>query len=161
MTKPSSDTIFETIEKERGGVAEIHKAFFDFPEGVRAHYQFYKEIMLSDNLPLKRAEREFLAVKTSEANACPYCISHHEATLQNFSTDGFVGKRKDALESLAAKLTKEPWKAQPLLSMFAEAGFSPAEWQHAVMIVSYFNFANRCAHAMSLEIENDFEKTCR
>jgi len=36
-----------------------------------------------------------------------------------------------------------------------------AEFEHAVMVVSYFNLANRCAHAMGLELEANFEKTCR
>jgi len=52
------------------------------------------------------------------------------------------------------------WRTNSLKRSFIEAGFSEAEWQHAVMVVAYFNFANRCAHAMGLELEENFHFTC-
>lgn len=152
--------IFETIQRERNGVASIHSEFSKFPAGVAAHYEFYKRLVLDDGLPLTRVEREFLAFKTSEANECPYCIGHHRAAFDKISTTRIEQSRIKPLEHLAYTLTKEAWKAHLLAPMFLEAGFSPAEWQHAVMIVSYFNFANRCAHAMNLQLEENFQTTC-
>lgn len=69
-------------------------------------------------------------------------------------------KRFSALADLATTLTNEPWRTSPLHSRFMEAGFTESQWQHSVMIVGYFNFANRCAHAMGLKIESDFTSTC-
>ncbi len=152
--------IFQVIDRERNGIASIHAAFQEFPEGVSAHYQLYKQIVLSDGLPLSRAEREFLAVKTSEANKCPYCIEHHKSALDKLGADSLPEGRADALRDLAEILTKEMWKASALKKSFISSGFSEAEWQHAVMIVAYFNFANRCAHAMGLELEENFQATC-
>ena len=153
--------IFETIRRERNGVAEIHAAFSDFPIGVAAHYDFYKKLILDEDLPLPRIEREFLAFKTSESNDCPYCIGHHRAAFDNSSSREMDQSRSVLLELLASNLTKEPWKAHLIAPKFLEAGFTRAEWQHAVMIVSYFNFANRCAHAMNLHLEENFESTCK
>lgn len=153
--------IFHTIAEERGGVAAIHTAFNEFPAGVSAHYEFYKRIVLADDLPLCRAERELLALKTSEANECPYCIGHHRAAFENTKTSSLSPERALALESLARTLTKEPWKASALKSTFLSGGFNEDEWQHAIMIVAYFNFANRCAHAMNLSLEENFEPTCK
>lgn len=153
--------IFDTILAERGGVAEIHSAFKSFPEGVTAHYQFYKQIILSPNLPLVRGDREYLAWKTSEANACPYCIGHHK---EAFRASGDLSNKPEqikALDRLARELTMSPWKAGQGKSAFLKAGYSEAQWCHAVMVVSYFNFANRCAHAMDLELEEGFEATCK
>lgn len=157
----NANDVFEIIENERNGLAKIHTVFKDFPAGIFAHYQFYKQIILSEDLPLSRTEREFLAVKTSEANQCPYCIGHHKSALENAEAESLDKSRAKLLEELAQTLTKEMWRASPLKSQFLKVGFSEAEWQHAVMVVSYFNFANRCAHAMQLELEENYEETCK
>lgn len=153
--------VFRTIAEERGGLAEIHSAFKEFPDGVAAHYEFYKRLVLADDLPLGRSEREFLALKTSETNECPYCIGHHRTAFENNKTATPNRKRALALESLARTLTNEPWRASALKSTFLGSGFNEGEWQHAIMIVGYFNFANRCAHAMNLSLEKNFESTCK
>jgi len=160
--------VFDRIRQERGAIAAIHSAFEAFPEGVAAHFDFYTKLMLADDLPLLRHEREWLAVETSDANQCPYCIRHHATALRKHIPDAFSEdqgspggrRRRQLLSDLANVLTLTPWKASTLHSVFLEEGFSEREWQHAVMIVSYFNFANRCAHAMALELEKDFETTC-
>jgi len=152
--------IFEVIKKERGSVANIHSTFSDFPKGVEAHYQFYQKIMLANDLPLCRLDREQLAWATSLANECPYCIHHHREAYKNANL-GEVNKDKHkVLSQLAITLTKEPWKALQIKADFRTVGYSEAQWQHAVMVVSYFNLANRCAFAMDLDLEEDFEKTC-
>ena len=152
--------IFAEIRKERGGVAEIYSEFSQYPQGVKAHYEFYKAIVLDDG-PLSRNEREWLAMETSIANECPYCYRHHnEAFVKIGGTKKVAGRRMELLSVLAATLSKSYWKAKVLRDQFTEEGFSEAEWQHAVMVVSYFNFANRCAHALDLKLEEDFEVTC-
>lgn len=116
--------------------------------------------MLAESLPLSRLEREFLAMTVSEANTCPYCIGHHTEAFKN--TDGEIeSNKKAALKEAAIALTLKPHTASAFASRFLAAGFSPAAWQHAVMVISYFNFANRCAHAMGLELETNFEATCK
>ena len=152
--------IFKRIHKARGGVAAIHHAFSDFPHGVEAHFDFYSSIMLHEPLPLPRREREWLAVKVSQANQCPYCVAHHRAALRKLGGSKRAKKRYSCLTLLAEILTKEPWRASSLKPIFLEAGFSDPEWQHAIMIVGYFNFANRCAFAMNVEVEPDFTETC-
>lgn len=152
--------ILGQIKAERGGLASIHLAFSDFPDGIKAHFEFYKALMIDDDLPLSRSEREFLAVTTSKANQCPYCITHHEEALKANLTSIPPGKAQ-ALVDLAETLTTSPWRSGAVRRTFLDSGFNSSQWQHAVMVVSYFNFANRCAHAMELEVEPDFEKTCR
>lgn len=158
-----SDPIFERIRKARGGVAGIHTSFSDFPAGVSAHFDFYSSLVLDEDLPLPRDEREWLAVATSEHNKCPYCVHHHAAAYEEKKTEKNETKelRLSALSQLAKTLTAEPWRTSILHEQFVETGFSEAQWQHAVMVVSYFNFANRCAHAMDLELESDFMTTCK
>lgn len=154
--------IFERIKNERGGVANIHSAFEDFPIGVEAHYNFYHEILLRDDLPLNRIDREYLAVQTSQSNQCPYCISHHNSALETHLEDSEIPKDKQSLLSdFAKQLTTEPWKAKLFYKKFLDFGFDKAQFQHATMIVAYFNFANRCAHSLDLDLEESFEDTCK
>lgn len=160
MKQPTLSEILDVISSERGGVAEIHTSFKDFPQGLWAHYQFYKQIMLDEPLPLARIEREYLAMEVSQANTCPYCIAHHTAAYKN-SRGEIPDMKKAALLEAAKTLTLKPYAAANLEGKFKKSGFTSAQWQHAVMVVSYFNFANRCAHAMGLQVEANFEETCK
>lgn len=154
------ENILKSIKSQRGEVANIHKEFRDFPEGISAHYEFYKSVLLDENLPLSRAHREFLAFKTSEANQCPYCINHHKAAFDNHKED--LNKEvENLLTDFAQTMTKSPWKANLFSKRFEQQGFSKAEWQHAVFVVGYFNFANRLAFAMDLELEDNYKKSCQ
>lgn len=153
--------IFETIEKERGAVAEIYSAFAAFPDAVEGHYHFYKKIMLNSNLPLTRTEREYLAVQVSKANQCPYCISHHQAALDHHDETTLEPQRREVLQALAAMLSETPWKATVLRDRFLSVGYDDYQWQHAVMVASYFNMANRLVLSMGLELEPDYFRSCR
>ncbi len=153
--------VFDKIRQERGGVAHIHSAFSDFPEGVAAHYGFYKSIMLADGLPLPRQEREYLAYRVSEHNACPYCVAHHQKALDLHSTAPLKDVQQLALDQLALAISLKPWTAHIQHDTFLNAGFSEAQWQHAVMVGSYFCLANRCALSMNIELEGDYSKSCR
>ena len=153
-------TVLDQILEERGGVAGIHLAFKDFSEGVSAHYEFYKRIMLADGLPLNRVYREYLAMITSQANRCAYCISHHSEAFQNQSENIPQGQI-DLLNEFSEILSRDAQRAYEFKDKFLSQSFTAAQWQHAVMIVSYFNFANRLAFAMDLELEPSFHVTCR
>jgi len=150
--------IFDEIKSKRGGVASIHSVFKDYPQGVEAHFYFYEKILLGEG-PLSRADREFLAVCTSQANECPYCVAHHQDVLNNQAD--IEPKRKEKLERFAKILTREPWKSQVEFLKLIHEGFSKPEAQHATMVVSYFNFVNRCVHALGLKLEDNFQDTCR
>mmetsp|Transcript_935 Transcript_935/g.2677 ORF Transcript_935/g.2677 Transcript_935/m.2677 type:complete len:159 (-) Transcript_935:71-547(-) len=157
MAGESAAAIFAEIEDKRGGLAEIHTAFRDFPQGVRAHFDLYEGIMLADGLPLSRVEREVIAVAVSRANECAYCVAHHSEALAQ--AGGIDESKAKLLTDLGTTLTLKPADAPQLKPAFLEA-FTPAQFQHAVMVVSYFNFANRCAFAMGLQIEQGFQDTC-
>lgn len=151
--------IFEKIKKERGGVANIHTAFSKFPIGISAHYDFYKSLILNDDLPLGRAEREFIAYRISEENNCSYCINHHKAAFRTTKI-GLDESIQVVLSDFSRVISKEPWKSSLFNEVFLNNGYTEAQFQHAVMVASYFNFVNRCAFAMGLELEEDFEKMC-
>lgn len=156
----NKEVIIEKIIQERGGLANIHRSYEDFPIGMEAHYDFYSKTMIAEEgLPLNREQREWLAVETSKANECPYCINHHQAALDNFQTDLPI-EQKEVFTKLARTLTLEPWKANLIQKEFLGLGLSKSQWQHAVMVVAYFNMANRIAFGMDLQLEDNFKSSC-
>lgn len=157
----SVGSVFSKIEHERGSIARIHTAFSEFPQGMLAHYEFYKSIMLADRLPLPRQEREYLAYRVSQHNACPYCVAHHQQALDSHSATPLKENRQVVLDQLALAMALKPWVAHIQRDSFMSAGFTEAQWQHAVMVCSYFCLANRCALAMNLELEDDYSRSCR
>ena len=115
--------------------------------------------MLDENLPLGRGEREYLAVLTSELNSCPYCIQHHKEAFLNH--EGSIdAKKADFFKKVAKLITREPWKAGQLKKEAHLYNVSEAEYAHAVMVVSYFNMANRMVFAQNVQLEKNFKKTC-
>jgi AhpD family alkylhydroperoxidase len=155
MTK----TISSEIIKERGSLANIHKAFLKFPEGMDAHFKFYKSILLKDNLPLNRGQIEFLATETSKANQCSYCIHHHQKAFEN-SKAKIPQDEQLLFRELAESLSQSPWKSSVFKEKFIKNGLSEEKYLHAILIVSYFNMANRLAFANDLELEEDFSLSC-
>ncbi|MBL7664995.1 MAG: hypothetical protein JNM93_07660 [Bacteriovoracaceae bacterium] len=151
--------ILKQIEKERGMVARIYSDFSKFPQSVAAHYPLNKALMLSENAPLARAERELLAYITSEQNENEYCGTHHKRAFENYEKE-IVPHRVTLLKELAIGLTSNPDTASKLKEKFIGSDFTEAEWQHAVNIVAYFNFTNRLAFAMDMRLEEGFEKSC-
>ncbi|MGV6827663.1 MAG: carboxymuconolactone decarboxylase family protein [bacterium] len=152
--------IFARIREQRGDLASIHQVFENFIPGVEGHYTLYQKIMLDEELPLCRAAREMLAVYVSEANRCPYCVNHHQAALEQHDNSKLDEDKQQVLKKLAESISREPWKTGALKNLFLAAGYNSAHWQHAVMIASYFNMANRLAFAMSLELEPDYRRSC-
>ena len=159
--KDHSNSLLETLKKideERGGIASIHSSFTDLPLMIEAHYDFYSKMILKNDQPLPRGIREFLAVKTSELNACNYCFHHHKEALQK-NDDPISEEKRNLLEELVTRVTKTPWKASQLKPKFLEC-FSHAQWLHAIVVISYFNMANRLTSSLDLEIEEDLERLC-
>lgn len=157
-------SIWEKIKAERGGIAQIHEVFHDYLDGVEAHYDFYKRVVISqDNeQTLSRLEREYLAYKVSEYNQCPYCYKHHKSAFENIeviSNQKIEPQKLELLDQLAQSLTLSPWKTAQLKKRFMSI-FSEVKWKHAVMVAGYFNMANRLAFAMDIELEENFTQTC-
>ena len=157
--KNELDKVYESIKNERGEIASIYKEFNAFPKGIAAHFKFYKDIMLSDNLPLPRSEREFLAFLSSESNSCLYCVSHHGEASKNYPIS--ISKEKEEFyRGFSHTLTKEPWKGSQFKERGKKIGLSEAQYAHATMIVSYFNMANRMVFALDVSLEENFEDSC-
>lgn len=162
--------IYDKLKTQRGKLAQIHKIQSLNPDTIMKHMDLYMSIMFS-NSPLSRARREMMAVVVSAANSCGYCQLHHGEALHHYwkNRDSITQLRQDfekldlgtvdkQLCRLARKLTRQPGcieeneDIEPLKS----GGLTDRAILDAVLVISYFNFANRMV--MGLGVEPDAEE---
>lgn len=67
--------IYDGIIKSRGKLADVHKVQSLNPKSIVNHMDLYMTIMFGRS-PLKRLQREMIAVVVSIANNCEYCQEH-------------------------------------------------------------------------------------
>ncbi|EAR97040.1 hypothetical protein TTHERM_00196310 (macronuclear) [Tetrahymena thermophila SB210] len=164
MTEQKQKQVFEKIEKHFGFLPNLFKNFDGFPVGAEAFATFASLIIEhtpENKLPLLQPEIEYLGVKTSEENQCKYCQTHHQTALQQLLKDAsntIPENKRAALDNLAHIIAKEPHKAgnDVLKNKFKEAGYTDAQFKHAVMVVNVFCVSNRWNLANSTGIEENF-----
>lgn len=150
------EKVYSQIIQSRGKLAEVHKIQSLNPDALVTHMALYMSIMFGKS-PLKRYQREMMAVVVSAANKCDYCINHHEQALLAYWKDenrtGFlITDRAKAdlsdtdrlLCELAETLTVSPEADYSEITYsLKEAGFTDREILDAVQVIAYFNFVNR------------------
>ncbi|PSR04695.1 MAG: peroxidase [Bacteroidetes bacterium SW_11_45_7] len=161
--------IYNDLIQKRGKLAEVHKIQSLNPESIVRHMDFYMTIMFGKS-PLKRYQREMMAVGVSATNKCEYCCKHHGAALQNFwqdaSTVDHLQKDYNSLNlspldnlicEYAIALTNEPetMAKSRYDNKLRQQGLSDRAILDATMVGSYFNFVNRMVLGLGVEVEDD------
>jgi len=114
---------------------------------------------------LSREEREMIAVVVSNINKCDYWVTHHGAALRSLTNESEFRKtinysenfdgRILAMLKYAEKLTVESHKVnkediKKLKEYFTDEGVFEIN-----QVASYFNYVNRIASGLGVEIENE------
>lgn len=161
--------IYDGLVKSRGKLAEIHKIQSLNPETIMPHMDLYMSVMFGKS-PLKRYQREMMAVVVSINNGCKYCTKHHAEALNNYWKDevkisSFIEdytstelSEKDLnLCEFAERLTVEPAiiDQEKHLEPLRKKGFGDREILDATLVVSYFNFVNRIVMGLGVELESN------
>lgn len=160
--------IYDGLVKSRGKLAEVHMIQSLNPESIVHHMDLYMGIMFGRS-PLKRKQREMIAVVVSAANQCEYCIVHHGAALEHFWKDAdrvknfavdytSVGLNATdlALCAYAQKLSLEPHLvSQADVDRIKAEGLEDRAVLDAALVISYFNFVNRMVLGCGVQLEAD------
>lgn len=161
--------IYNQLAASRGKIAEIHKIQSLNPESIMRHIDLYMTIMYHRS-PLRRVQREMMAVVVSQANSCEYCQLHHIAAVQHYWKNEEKANRfradykqvelsevDELLCEFAQKLTKHPDKQnhEEMTVKMRNAGLSDRAILDAALVVSYFNFTNRLVLSLGVDIEED------
>ena len=161
--------IYNDLITKRGGLAEVHKIQSLNPETIVAHMELYMRVMFGRS-PLKRYQREMMAVVVSRANNCEYCIRHHAEAVQFFWKDE---ARTRQLSEDYSQLDLEPrdrllceWAEQLTVSPdfrgkheameeLRASGLDDRAILDATLVVAYFNFVNRLVMGLGVDLEED------
>jgi uncharacterized peroxidase-related enzyme len=157
--------VYDRISRERGKLSNIMRVQSLHPKAMQAHMDLYMSIMFGRS-GLSREEREMIAVVVSAANGCEYCVRHHaaalsaywrdEARVERFAADfrsGEMSERLRAVLEYADALTREPGSVtEEHIQTMRGNGLSDEEILSVNLIVAYFNFVNRIAEGLGVEI---------
>jgi len=161
--------IYDNIIEKRGRLAEVHKIQSLNPESIAAHIDLYMTIMFGKS-PLKRYQREMIAVVVSAANQCDYCVAHHGNALNHFWKDqkkvqqvtkdyakAGLSEADLLLCQYAFVLTVLPGeiKEEKHTEKLKSAGLDDRAILDAALITSYFNFVNRMILGLGVQLEED------
>lgn len=161
--------IYDGLTQSRGKVAEVHKIQSLNPKSIVNHMDLYMTLMFGKS-PLKRVQREMIAVVVSRGNNCEYCQKHHaEAVNHYWKNDEKTNQlRKDyrtielpvkdrLLCDYAFELTKNPGNETEttFINPLKEAGFDDRAILDATLVIAYFNFVNRIVLGLGVQLEED------
>ena len=159
-------TLYDVYKAPWGGVDNILKIHSLHPKSMKAHMDLYRLLMYGSS-PLIRTQREMIASAVSVANDCRYCVNHHGDALyrltknkqfvqkvrREFKHAGLSEPEKVMLD-FAVELTLEPQTDyEKKIHGLREKGFTDEAILHIVLITAYFNFVNRIAQALGVDIE--------
>jgi len=160
--------VYDDIIKSRGKLAEVHKIQSLNPEALVAHMELYMATMFGKS-PLKRYQREMMAVVVSAANRCNYCIEHHEQALLTYWKDETrtellkhdranldLSKTDRQLCNLAENLTvnEGPDYAQ-YVQQLKDTGLDDRAVLDAIQVIAYFNFVNRMVLGLGVVFDDE------
>ena len=161
-------TLYAELEKQRGKVSNLLKAHSLNPEAMAGHLGLYVTLMFGKS-GLSRLEREAVAVVVSAHNDCGYCINHHAEALRHYLDDDEtldMLTSADGLETLEPRLSNIVRHAEKLttapaamtesdLGELRAVGLSDRDILDLTLIVGYFNFVNRVALGLGIEMSPD------
>jgi len=157
--------LYDEIIDTRGKLSNILKVHSLHPSALADHLQLY-DTLLFGRSDLRRAEREAIAVVVSAANDCTYCVRHHGEALAAYWDDDRVEQlaadhtaldglddRLRAACDVAALLTQQPdAMTETTVEQLRETGWSDRSILDIVLIIAYFNFVNRIATGLGVEV---------
>jgi AhpD family alkylhydroperoxidase len=156
-TGPLRD-LYARIASARGGVADVHKIQSLNPRAMAAHLEIYRAVLFQPS-PLPRPWREAIGIAVSRANACDYCVAHHQAALDGLAPSP---EAPPLLLAWAERLTRRPESAGPSdIEQLRALGLGERAILDAILAVAYFNFVNRLVLAAGVVLETGYERTCR
>ncbi len=162
-------SIYDDLINKRGKLASVHMIQSLNPKSIIAHMDLYMNVMFGKS-PLRRYQREMLAVIVSNTNHCGYCIDHHGAALLHFWKDHDkisqlcrdysqldLSEEDVALCNYAEKLS-EPTATSNYesdIDALRHSGLDDRTILDATLVIAYFNFVNRIVLGLGVEVETD------
>jgi uncharacterized peroxidase-related enzyme len=150
-------------------VSHVWQAAALDPPSLDAAFTHYRTLM-DDPAPLTATQAELIAVVVSATNGCAYCVAHRGPKLARLVGDELaravardyreanLAARDRVLLDAAVALTCEPSERKlEDVERLREYGFDDAGILRATEIAAYYNYVNRLACALGVELEPGVE----
>lgn len=159
--------VYHRVTGERGKLSAIMQVQSLSPRAITAHMDLYQTAMFTPG-GVSRAERELIAVVVSATNRCRYCVSHHTAALMAYWKDDArvrqasenwralegLSPRERSMLDYAEALTREPSTVgRERYEAMRQAGLGDEEVLSVNLVVAYYNFVNRIAEGLGVELD--------
>jgi uncharacterized peroxidase-related enzyme len=151
--------------------ANLVDVFKAFPETSKPLIEFHEVLLRGPSL-FTEAERELIAAYVSGLNRCRYCHGVHTATAERLGVaQGVVDQLLESVETTsvsekmkpvlryARNLTQDPrgvTKADA--DAVLAAGWGETALYHVVAVTALFNFMNRLAEGLGIELDPAYVK---
>ncbi len=161
--------IYDSVIRSRGKLAAVHKIQSLNPRSILSHMDLYLTLMFGSS-PLKRYQREMIAVVVSEVNRCEYCKIHHGEALQHYWKDEQrvarlaedytsvgLSEQDEAMCAFAREMTEHPKEAEngERIAALRAVGLDDRMILDLTLIASYFNFVNRLVINLGVGLERN------
>ncbi len=160
--------IYDDLIKSRGKLADVHMIQSLNPKSIVNHMDLYMTIMFGKS-PLRRVQREMIAVVVSKNNDCEYCQMHHAAAVNHYWKDeAKIEQLKSDYSQLelseidmqlchyAKELTQNPnHKNEESIQKLKDLGLEDRAILDATLVISYFNFVNRIVLGLGLNVNEE------
>lgn len=131
---------------------------------------FYEHLFDPNNSHLSAADRELIAVVTSQATGCSYCVFNHRPALASAledlvladriarnHKDVVLAPRERALADVSHKLAAEPHSVgEDDLGGLRALGFSDAAILEVLEVSAFFSYGNRLTIALNVLPDSQF-----
>lgn len=159
----------EPVAEKSGFVPNVFRAMANRPDELRAFTDLHDALMEREE-GLSKAERELIAVATSSANHCTYCVVAHGAILRIRAKDPELSdrvagnpwtvqldQRGRAIVDLALRVALQSHTlTEEHLAQARAAGLNDDEIRDVGMVTAMFAMSNRMAHVMNLQPNPEF-----
>ncbi len=163
--EPDLQKYFAICEEKLGLVPNVLRAYAFRPNRLRRFIDTYNEIMLGDDSPLSKLEREMIAVVVSSCNRCYYCLVAHGQQVRALSGDPAFGEqitlnyraadlsdRQRNMLDFVWKLTEDPNSiSERDRDNLSFVGFDQTAIWDIIETASFFNYTNRMAHGLEMQ----------
>ncbi|PIQ83430.1 MAG: hypothetical protein COV75_07540 [Candidatus Omnitrophica bacterium CG11_big_fil_rev_8_21_14_0_20_63_9] len=157
---------YEAMQRQMGFVPNVTKAFSLWPEVFDLQNRLYETVMLAKT-ELPNPIKEMIALVTSKANSCNYCVTHHGEFLVRYGIGRNVVRRLESdfhkaqvdektrqLLDYVSKVTHNAYKVtDEEVAALREVGWTDRQILEATVVAAQFNFINRIVDALGVELE--------
>ncbi|MHA2370149.1 MAG: peroxidase-related enzyme, partial [Candidatus Hodarchaeales archaeon] len=161
-------TVYSAVKSRRGRIINLMRTISLNPQGLKAYSDLYVCLMIGQS-SLSREHRELLATAVSAINKSEYGKAHHGEALNYYwknvdrikqfidDIDSiYLPDKERTMINYAVKLTKNPSTIiEDDIKKLRNVGFSDEDILNINLITSYFNFENRIAEGLGVEITPD------